>query len=177
MNLFFAVINGAALDKLHHGVNEHLGVDAEVVLGFKRHACRVRDSADAELDAGAVGDLLGNEIADDDACLVECALRKLRQGDIVFNYRVHLSDMKLHTGDCARHILVYLDENALRPVKQRLTAGACQTEAEISVLVHRGHGHAVGVKIVSRHKLRYVAVVGGDKIAVAAVDGFSCARA
>lgn len=58
VDLLFGVVDGAALDKLDHGVGEHFGMYAEIVLGFERHTGSIGDCADAELDACTVGDLL-----------------------------------------------------------------------------------------------------------------------
>ena len=79
MDLLFAVVDRAALDELDHGVGEHLGVDAEVVLALERHAGRVRDRADAELQARAVRNALGNEAADRLAHVVKLHRRQHRQ--------------------------------------------------------------------------------------------------
>ena len=43
---------------------DNLGMDAEVVIALERRAHRVGDRADAELDAGPVADLLGDQAAD-----------------------------------------------------------------------------------------------------------------
>ena len=47
VDLFFAVVDRTAFDQLHHGIGEHLSVDAEIVLGFERHAGGIRDGPDA----------------------------------------------------------------------------------------------------------------------------------
>ena len=54
----------AGLDQVDHGVREHLGVDAEVLLVHQCLRRRRRDRADAELERRAVRHELGDVAAD-----------------------------------------------------------------------------------------------------------------
>ena len=54
----------AGLDQIDHRVREHLGVDPEIAFVAEREGRCRRDRADAELERGAVGDEIGDELAD-----------------------------------------------------------------------------------------------------------------
>ena len=95
MDLLLGVVDSAALDKLDHGVGEHLGVDAKVVLCLKSHAGCIGDSTDTELDACAVGDLLGDEVADCTAGLVDDNRRQNGQLVVKLNDSIDLRNMDL----------------------------------------------------------------------------------
>ena len=95
MDLLFAVVDSATFDQLHHGISKHFGMNTEVVLGFEGHAGRIRNSTDAELDAGTVRNLLGNQIADGNACLIQFHGRQDRQRMGILHNGIHLADVKL----------------------------------------------------------------------------------
>ena len=168
--LLAAVVDRAALDKLDHGVGEQFGVDAEVVLGFERHARRVGYRADAELDAGAVGYLLGDDVAYRLADGVDLCRSHDGQRCVVLDKPVNAADVHLSAADGAGLEAVDLEEHTLRAVEQRLGVGIRGGEAEISVLVHRrdGEQHDV-ILVVLADELGNVAVVGRKNIRPAAV--------
>ena len=111
--LLSAVVDRAALDKLDHGVGEHLGVDAEVVLLLERHAGGVRYGADAELYACTVAYFLGNKAADGETHLVKLHRREDGQLVAVLHDGVDAADMYLLAADRSGLELVDLDKNAL----------------------------------------------------------------
>ena len=61
---FFAVGDDAGFDQGHDAVADHFGVDAEVVFMGELHDHRVGDAAVADLQGGAVGDHVGDVLAD-----------------------------------------------------------------------------------------------------------------
>ena len=61
---FFRLFSTLSLHQIHNGVGQHLRVQAQIVLVHQGHGCRVRDAADAKLDAVAVIDQTGHIPAD-----------------------------------------------------------------------------------------------------------------
>ena len=120
VDLLAAVVHRAAGDQLDHRVGEHLGVDAEIVLFLQRHAGRVRDRADAQLDAGAVRDQLGDIAADGAAGLVDVRRRQHGQRHIVLHDAVDLADMDLQPAHGAGLAVVDLEEDAFGFLDHRL---------------------------------------------------------
>ena len=170
VDLLFGVVDGAALDKLDHGVGEHFGMYAEIVLGFERHAGRVGNCTDAELDACTVGDLLCYEVADGLADLVDSDGRQNRQLVIILNDSIYLRNMQLGAAQASGLILVYFDENSLRLVYHRFGVRAVEREAEVAVAVHGRDLDAERiVLILSADVARNIAIVGRQKICPAAV--------
>ena len=90
MDLFFAVVDSPAIEKLDHGIRKHLGMDTEIVLRLQRHTCCIRNSSDPELYAASVPDLLSDEIAYCNADIVQFDRRKHGKLDIVFYDRIDL---------------------------------------------------------------------------------------
>ena len=113
MDLLLAVVDRAALDEFDHGVGEHLGVDAEVVLALERHAGRVRNRADAELQARAIRNALGDETADRLAHLVELDRRQDRQIVVVLHDGVDLRNVDQRAAQAARLTVIDLKEDPL----------------------------------------------------------------
>ena len=64
VEVFIFSVGVAALDQIRHGRRQHLRVDAEVVFLLQILPHRVRQSADAKLDAVAVADHVGHIAAD-----------------------------------------------------------------------------------------------------------------
>ena len=82
--------------------------------------------------------------------------------------------MDLRVAQGAGLLFVDLHDDARRLVDHGLGERGRGREAEIAVAVHRGDGDDIGViVIVCADRLGHVAVVGGDQIAEAAVDGLS----
>ena len=178
VDLLFAVVHRAAGDQLHHGVGEHLGMDAQVVLCFQGHAGGVRYGADAQLDACPVGNLLCDQIADGDAHLVQLHRRQLRQGRVVLNNRVHLADVDLQSADGPGLVSVHLNKHPLCLAQHSLAVRAGGGQTEIAVLVHGGHRDAESVVFVeTADQPGDVPVVGGDEVSIAPVHGLACAAA
>ena len=174
VDLLFAVVDGAAFDQLHHGVGKHLGMDAQVVLGFEGHAGGVGDGADAQLDAGPVRNLLGDQVADGDADLIQGHRGQHGQGEAVFHNGVHLADMDLGAADGPGLFVIDLHIDAFGLVDHGLGIGGVVPQAEIAMLVHGGHGHAEGVIAVAAADMAgNIPVIGGDKVRPAAVDRLS----
>ena len=168
--LLLGVVDSAALEELDHGVCEHFGMYAEVVLTLERHAGSVGDSADAELDACAIGDLLCYEIADGLADLVDNDGRQNGQLVIILDNGVDLRNMELSAAQASRLILVYLNENSLCLVDHRLGIGAVESEAEVAVAVHGRYLDAECIVLVlCADVARDIAVIGRQKISPAAV--------
>ena len=61
VNLLLTVVGSAALQQFNHGVCKHFGMDTKVVLAFKCAADSIGDSADTQLNAGAIFNKLGDE--------------------------------------------------------------------------------------------------------------------
>ena len=168
--LLLGVIDRAALKELDHGIGEHFGMYAEVVLGLERHAGSIGDSADAELDARAVGYLLRDEVADGLADLVDDDGRQNGQLVVILDDSVDLRNVKLSAAQASRLIFVYLDEDPLCLVDHRLGIGAVEGEAEVAVAVHGRYLDAECVVLVlGADVARDIAVVGRQKIRPAAV--------
>ena len=171
VDLLFAVVDRAALDELDHGVGEHLGVDAEVVLGLERHAGRVRDRADAELQARAVRNALGDEAADRLAHLVELDRGQDRQIVVILHDGVDLRNVDQRAAQAAGLAVVDLEEDPLGLVEHGVDIRAVERQAEVAVAVHRRDLDAHGVIVVLRADAgRKIAVICRDDIGIAGVD-------
>ena len=178
VDLLFAVVDRAALDQLHHGVGEHLGVDAQVVLILQGRAHRVGDGADAQLDAGAVLDPLGDQAADGQADLVLLGGRQHRQLTAQLHQAVHLADMDLRAADRPGLPVVDLQEHVPGLFDHGRAVGADGGQGEPAVLVHGRDGDQEGVVLVHAADMTGdVPVVVGDGVREAAVDGLAGAAA
>ncbi len=170
MDLLFGVIHSAALEELDHGVCEHFRMYAEVVLALERHAGSIGDSADAELDACAVGYLLCYEVADGLADLVDNDGRQNGQLMVILDDGVDLGNMELGAAQASRLMFVYLDEDSLCLIDHRLGVGAVESEAEVAVAVHGRYLDAERVVLVlGADVTRDIAVICRQKVCPAAV--------
>ena len=174
MDLLFAVVDRAALDEFDHGVGEHLGVDAEVVLGLERHTGRVRNRADAELQARAVRNALGDETADRLAHLVELNRRQDRQVMVVLYDGVDLRNVDQRAAQAAGLTVVDLEEDPLGLVEHGVNIRAVERQAEVAVAIHRCDLDAYGVIVVLRADAgREVAVIRRNDVGIAGIDGLA----
>ena len=174
MDLLFAVVDRAALDELDHGVGEHLGVDAEVVLALKCHAGRVRDRADTELQARAVRNALGDEPADRLAHLVELHRRQDRQIVVVLHDGVDLRNVDQRAAQAAGLTVVDLEEDPLGLVEHGVNIRAVERQAEVAVAIHRCDLDTYGIIVVLRADAgREVAVIRRDDVGIAGIDGLA----
>ena len=105
-------------------------------------------SAMAQLDAGSVRNLLGNQVADGDADLVKLRSGERRQLEGVFHQAVDLADVELGSADRAGRIFIDFDINMLRLVDHGGGIGTDSAEAEEAVLVHGGDGDTERVVVV-----------------------------
>ena len=143
---------------------------AEIVLALERHAGSIGDSADAELDARAVGYLLRNEVADGLADLVDDDGRQNGKLVVILDDSVDLRNVELSAAQASRLFFVYLDENSLCLIYHCLGIGAVEGEAEVAVAVHGRYLDAECVVLVlCADMARDIAVVGRQKIRPAAV--------
>ena len=171
VDLLFAVVDRAALDQLDHGVGEHLGVDAEVVLALERHAGRIRDRADAELQARAVRDKVGDEAADRLAHVVKLHRRQHRQVVVILHERVDLRDVDQRAAQRAGLAIVDLEINALGLIEHGVDIRAVEREAEVAVAVHGRDLDAHGVIVIlGADAGREITVVRGNDVGIAGVD-------
>ena len=171
VDLLFAVVDRAALDQLDHGVGKHLGVDAEIVLALERHAGRIRDRADAELQARAVRDKVGDEAADRLAHIVELHRRQHRQVVVILHERVDLRDMDQRAAQRTGLTVVDLEVNTLGLFEHGIDVRAVEREAEVAVAVHRRDLDAHGVVVIlGADAGREIAVVRRNDVGIAGVD-------
>lgn len=116
MSWHFSTVDLARLCDVNKSVNVHLGVDAEILeVGLCDHrADGVRHTADTQLEARTVRDLLNDQLCDR---LIDCgrcsAAAHLRHGLIILDDHIDLGNMDrfLIQAEAARHILVDLDDN------------------------------------------------------------------
>ena len=178
VDLLFAVVDRAALDQLHHGVGEHLGVDAQVVLVFQGRAHRVGDGADAQLDAGAVLDALGDQAADLLADGVDPGGGQGGQLVADLDEPVHLADVDLRAADGPGLPIVDLQEDALRLLDHGRAVGTDRAQGEPAVLVHGRDLDQEGVVLVHPPDVAGdVPIIVGNNVSEAAVDGSAGAAA
>ena len=133
------------LRNIHESVDVHLRVHAEILeIGLcNEGADGVGHTADAELQAGPVRDLLNNQTRNS---LVDLRSRSAAAhlGDrrilALYDTR-HLRDVDpvLRAAKAARHIGVDLDINLRRTLAHGAHVGSAGTEVEEAVLVHRSH--------------------------------------
>lgn len=78
----------------------------------------VGNGADAQLQRGAVGNLLGNEAANPGADFINLLGRQAHHGRVVFPERIHLGNMDLRGGQAPGHMGVDLQQHRLGRGKQ-----------------------------------------------------------
>ena len=163
----------ARLGDIHKGIHVHFGVHAEVlqVTLSDQVADGVGHTADAQLQASAVGDLRDDEVCHGEIDLGGCtgsghlAQRRV----IALHHTGHLRDVHpvLGAAEAARHIGVDFHDDLLGLFADGTQMGSTGPEVEVAVLVHRGH-----LKDRHIHGVRAVAVVAGQLgIADGGVEG------
>ena len=135
----------AGLGDVHKGIDVHLRVDAEVLqvaLGDEA-ADGVGHTADAQLQAGTIGDLGHDEICD-----LQIDLRSGAGSGHLANGRVAALhdagdpgdvDAVLHAAEAAGHIGVDFDDDLLGLFADSAQMRSAGAEVEVAVLVHRRH--------------------------------------
>ena len=147
----------AGLGDVHEGVHVHLGVHAQVLqvgLG-DQGAHGVGHAADAQLQAGAVGDL-GDDQVGHGAVHVGGG-HGAQLGDLgvgALDHHGHVLDVHLGLMQAVDigHILVDFHDDALGPGHHVIAVGGSQGEVEVAVLVHGGrleHDHVHGVQVLA----------------------------
>ena len=171
----------AGLGDVHESVNVHLGVDAQVLqiaLGDEA-ADGVGHTADAQLQAGTVGDLRNDEVCDLQIDLGGGAgSGHLADGRIVALHDAgDLGDMDtvFHTTEAAGHIGVDLHDDLPGLLTDGTQMGSAGAEVEVAVLVHRSHledgdVQRVGTLAVVAGQLR---IADGGVEREALCDGFA----
>jgi len=171
VDLLFAVVYCAALQKFHHGVGEHLGVDAQVVLAFQRCTDSIGDGAYAQLNAGAVINKLCNKAADGFTDVVHLCGLEFGQGTADLNEPVNLAYMDLRAADGAGDLVIYLKENAVGFFHHCTAVRTDGAKREVAVLVHGRDGSTVSViLILSADVSGDITVVIGDNVCHAVID-------
>ena len=138
---------------VHKAVHIHLGVDRQVLqVGLGDHgADGVGHTADAQLQAGAVGDLGHHQIGHGPVHLSGLAAApQLGHGGVVpLHHHVHVLNVDLAAGQAVDpgHVLVDLHNDYLGLLQHIGQVGGGQGIAEVAVAVHGGdldHGHVHG---------------------------------
>ena len=132
----------ACTGDVDEGIDIHLGVYAQIgQVGLcDQGADCVRHTADAQLEAGTVRDLLNDQLCNGVVNLGRSGSTHLTERRVVaLDDHVDLGDVNrvLKAAETARHILVDLNDDVLAGLADRLEVGCVRTEAEIAVLVHR----------------------------------------
>ena len=99
------------LDQVDDRVVEHLGMDTEIALAAQGERRRRRDRPDPELDRGAVGDEVGDVLADASLDVTDRADRVLVGRDIALDGQVDLRDVDEAVTQRAGHRGVELDDD------------------------------------------------------------------
>lgn len=141
------------------------------MLALERHAGRIRDRADAELQARAVRDKVSDEAADRLAHIVELHRRQHRQVVVILHERVDLRDMDQRAAQRTGLTVVDLEVNALGLFEHGIDVRAVEREAEVAVAVHRRDLDAHGVIVIlGADAGREIAVVRRNDVGIAGVD-------
>ena len=178
VDLLFAVVHRSAFEQFDHAVGEHFRVDAEVVLRLERHSGRIRDRADAKLDARAIRNLLSDEVADRAADIVDHDRRQHGNVVRILNDRIDLRNVNLGAAQASRLLLIHFNEDAFGLGDHRLGVRAGGRKAEITVAVHRRDGYTICVEIVQALDMAGdVTVIGRKQVGIAAVDRLARAAA
>ena len=144
------------------------------MLGLERHAGRVRDRADAELQARAVRNALGDEPADRLAHLVELHRRQDRQIVVVLHDGVDLRNVDQRAAQAAGLAVIDLEEDPLGLIEHGVDIRAVERQAEVAVAVHRRDLDAHGIIVVLRADAgREIAVIRRDDVGIAGIDGLA----
>jgi hypothetical protein len=136
----FLVGDDPRLVELHHRVDHHLGVHAEVLLVLERQRRGVGDAPDAQLDGGLVGDQLGDVVADGQVGGVGLGRGERRDLVVVLDEPVDVRDVQVGVAERARQVLVDLQEDEVGVLQDVLLVGDAQRERDEALGVHRGAG-------------------------------------
>ena len=146
----------AGLGDVHEGVHVHLGVHAQVLqvgLG-DQGAHGVGHAADAQLQAGAVGDLGDDEVGHGAVHVGGGHGAQLGDGGVVaFHHVGHVGDVQLCLIQAVDggQVLVNLHHDVLGPGAHVIQVRGSQGHGEVAVLVHGGHlgeDHVHGVQVL-----------------------------
>ena len=162
----------AGLDEIDDRVGEHLGVDAEVALVAERERGGGRDAADAQLERGAVGDELGDVLADPPLDVAELADRVLVGRHVDLDGEVDLAHVDEAVAERARHRAVELRDDGLRGPDRGVHASTRRAERAEAVGV--GRGHVDEDRVERQHAALEQRAVGQedrDVVGTALVDG------
>ena len=123
-------------------------MNTEVMLLLQRKTDGIGYSSDAELNAGTVLNLLGDQVSDGDAGFVQFGGRQSGKLKAVFNQPGDLADMKLGTTDGTRRVIIDLNKDTLCLVDHGRRKRAYCSQTEIAVLIHRRNRNTEGVIVV-----------------------------
>ena len=135
----------ASLGNIHESVHIHLGVHAQILqVGLRDQGANgIGHTADAQLQAGAVGDLLHDHLGN---LAVHIGGRSAgahggHGGVLAFHDHVNIADVDLGAGQTVdpRHILVDFHDDLLGMLQHIANVGSRNSEAEVAVGVHGSH--------------------------------------
>ena len=107
-------VHHAALNQVDGAIGHHFRVDPQVLVVLEQRQGGFRNTADAGLDGGAVGNQAGH-VARDGAVLVgNLVLRIFGQRVRGFNESVHAADVQKRVAQRARHPVVDLHDHVPR---------------------------------------------------------------
>ena len=153
-------------------------MDTQISLIVQGKAHRLGNGADAQLEGGLVGHLVGNIAADDAAHLVQLHLTGGGQRLVGDAQSRHLRNMDLGRVEGPGDLAAHLQVDALAVFQQRRNIGADDAGREVTLLVHRRGGEDNGVQLFAITEIPgHIPVIAAHHIGKAGVHRFSRPRA
>ena len=148
----------AGLGDIHKGVHIHFGVHAQIlqIALCDQAADGIGHTADAQLQAGTVGDLRNDQVGNLQVHFGgSTGSGHLADGRVVaFHDAGHLRNVHavLHAAQAAGHVLIDLHDDLFGLFAHGTQMGSAGAEVEVTVLIHGGHlehGHIDGVRALT----------------------------
>ena len=133
----------ARLRNIHKCVHIHLRMHAEILqIGFRNEgAHRIRHTADTQLQAGTVGNLVDDHLGDLPIHIGGSTggTHAGHGGIIALHNHIHVTNVDLRAGQAVdpRHILIYFHNDGLCVLQHIAQMGSGYGKAEVAVSIHR----------------------------------------
>ena len=131
--------------QINKGIDIHFGMNSQILkvrLGNKR-SDRIRHTADAQLEAGTIRNLIDDHPGNLFLYLGRFSGRShLSYWRIVSFYNIiNIGDMdvRLKSSKYTRHVFIYFDNHLVGCLAYCSHVGSIRSEIEVSMLVHRSH--------------------------------------
>lgn len=138
--VFLSAGDDPLLHQLHHGIGNHLGMNAQVVLVLERQRGCIGNAADAQLNAVTVIYQRSHVITDGHFQLIGGADGQIGQWSFGLHDHVHIPNMNLGVAIDPGQIGVHLENHPIRSLQKRLFVDQTQGNHKIAVAIHGSGG-------------------------------------